>query len=80
MENFHILHVTFIGPSNTKGARFKISSDRFGESKIISFDYTATGIDTMAENYLKTKGFEFIGKGEAKNGYYLISTTFESIK
>lgn len=80
LSNFHIITVTYLGATNFKGSRVKLHSDRFNESKIINYDHSYNNTSEIAQAYLESKGFELIGHGEATNGYYLISNTFESIK
>lgn len=81
MENFHILTVKYIGPSNFKGSRVKITSDRFDESKTIEYDHSYDSTLDMAVDYLRSKkGFEIVGFGESKDGYFVVSNTFDHIK
>ena len=79
IPNFHVLKVSYVGPGNTTGTRVKITSERFEQSKMVSYDYATDTMGT-AVNYLEQKGFKIIGKAEGKDCYYLISTTFEPIK
>ncbi len=80
LQNFHIITVSYIGATNYKGSRVRIKSDRFEQTKIVSYDHSLRDTCEIAQAYLEAKGFELIGKGEAKDGYFLISTTFEPIK
>lgn len=80
LDNFHILKVTYIGPSNTRGSRVKIESERFEQSIYINYDYRFNRSLDMAQEFLTKKGFKLIGTGEGKNCDYLISTTFEPLK
>lgn len=80
LQNYHVLKVTYLGPTNNSGSRVKITSDRFKESKTISYDYYYNSTIDMAQAYLESKGFNLIGKAEGKDCYYLISTTFEGLK
>ncbi len=80
MKNLHTLEVTYLGATNSRGARVKIYSPRFDQSVIIPYDYQFTNISEIATAYLLDKGFEIIGRSDSKNGYYLISHTFEPIK
>ena len=79
MENLHILKTSYLGATNTRGARVKIYSERFRQSVIISYTYENRAQD-MAINWLQEKGFEIIGKGEGQNNMYIISSTFEPLK
>lgn len=80
LTNYHILEVTFISPTNHRGARLKIKSLRFDQSIIIPFDDKLTGIDRMAAEFLKNRGFNLVGMGESKKGFLIISDTFGGIK
>jgi hypothetical protein len=83
MENLHILEIKLLEWTNTKPARIKLISHRFEQSIILSYTNNTgsyfPAIET-ALNYLEPKGFKFIGKAENKNGWFLVSTTFEPIK
>jgi len=78
MKNYHVLTVKYLGPTDYKGSRVVIRSDRFKKSKTLSFDYTTDTLGT-AVNYLESKGFDLVGKAEGKDCYYLISNTFETL-
>ena len=39
VPNLHIIKVSFIGATNTKGSRVKMYSERFKKGKIIGYDY-----------------------------------------
>lgn len=80
VQNYHILIIKFHGATNTRGARVSIYSPRFEERKFIDYDYGEYNIIVMAQNYLEKRGFDIIGKGELKNEYVLISTTFKPLK
>lgn len=80
LNNFHIITVSFIGATNSRGSRVKIRSDRFEQTKVIDYDHSLNNTGEIAQAWLEAKGFELVGKGEAKDGYYLISTTFQPLK
>jgi hypothetical protein len=80
LQNFHCLEITYLGPTDYKGSRVKIYSHRFEETVIISFNHEFVDISDIAQNYLESIGFEFIGKSESKTGYFLLSTTFKPLK
>jgi hypothetical protein len=80
MENLHTLEVTYLGATNSRGSRVKIFSPRFDQSVVIPFDYEFNDIAEIAAAYLLDKGFEIIGRSQFKNGYFLISRTFEPLK
>jgi hypothetical protein len=80
MENYHIFEVKYLGATNTKGSRVKITSYRFRESITIPFDYALNSINEMAREYLTQRGFDIIGQGEASKYNILVSTTFNPLK
>lgn len=83
LANYHILIIKTLQATNTKPARVCIKSERFKQSVIMGFskdaDCVSPTIDT-AVKYLVSKGFNLIGKCEGADHYYIISTTFETIK
>ena len=80
LTNFHVLTVKYLGATDFNGSRIAIRSDRFKTTKVIDYTYKYDNTLEQAQEYLESKGFELIGKAEGKDCYYLISTTFESIK
>ena len=80
LQNFHIIEVTYLKPTNTLGSRVKLTSHRFEQSIIISFDYECGYSDTTAQKWLLSNGFELIGKAESLKGYFFISSTFKGLK
>lgn len=76
MENLHIIELKYLGATNTRGSRVKLTSKRFNESKTIAYNYKLNHIEDMAVEYLESKGFDIIGTAES----YVITKTFESIK
>jgi hypothetical protein len=79
MENLHIIKTSYLGATNTRGARVKIYSERFRQSVVIPYNYRFNSALDIVINWLQSKGFEIIGKGEGVNNMYVISTTFEQI-
>ncbi len=79
-NNVHAITIKYIGPTNNRGSRVSITSDRFKERVLISYDYSMNNIYDMAISYLETKGFTITGLAETKNGYILITNNFKSIK
>ena len=80
MENLHIIKTTYLGATNTQGARVKIYSERFRHSVVIPYNYCFNDALQVAIFWLQARGFEIIGKGEGKENMYVVSTTFEPLK
>lgn len=79
-KNYHVLKVTFLGPTNYRDGRVKIQSERFKESVTINYNHNYNNTKEVAANWLDSKGFNIIGAAESKDGYYIITDTFKSLK
>jgi hypothetical protein len=80
MKNYHILTVKYLGPTNYRGSRVRITSERFNQSVILSYDYQFNTAYEQAETYLTGRGFNVLGHGEGKNTMFIITDTFEPLK
>lgn len=80
IPNFHVLQIKYLSPTNNKGARVSIKSERFEQSISIGYNHEFNSVADIANEYLSAKGFNIIGKAESKEGYYLITDTFEPLK
>jgi len=78
-ENLHIINVYYVGAGNFTGASCVLYSARFHKTKYIKYDYSARDILGQACNWLTENGFKIVGHGEAKKGYYIITSTFKTI-
>ena len=79
VPNFHIIKVSFIGWSDSKGSRVKLASERFKTSKLISYNHDFNSTYEVAVDWLNRNGFNVVGKGEGKDCYYIITDTFKAI-
>jgi len=79
MKNYHIITVKRLGATNTKGARVKITSERFGDTIILPRNYEFDTIKDIAVDKLKDT-HDIVGSGETKDSYVLISDTFEPLR
>ena len=80
MQNFHILEVSYHGPTNSRGSRVRIHSSRFKQTIFIPYDYEWDTINEMATAHLIAHGFNVTGQGEGMDCNYLISDTFQPLK
>lgn len=78
--NYHVLKVKYMGATNYTNSRVKIISERFEQSKTIDYDHRYNSTKDNAAAWLIEHGFNVIGAGEAKDGYYIISDTFKPLK
>lgn len=77
LKNLRAFEVTYLPPTNNKGARLAINDLRHKKRKIISFDYEQNDISLMADAYLKSKGIINLYRCETKKGYILLTENFE---
>jgi hypothetical protein len=82
MKNFHLIEAKFIGPSNARGSKVKITSLRFGSSITENYDYQFGSTKDQAAETLKNLGFKPVGVGydEKKQVYIFCSEIFEDLK
>jgi hypothetical protein len=78
--NYHVIKVKYIGPGNSRGSRVKMISDRFHDSKTISYNYEFNNALDIAENWLENNGYKILGHGEGKDFDYVITDTFKGLK
>lgn len=78
IPNYHVLKITYIGPTNNRPSRVKILSERFEQSKTISYNHELRGTLEIAEKWLVENGFNLVGHAEGNNCYYVVSDTFKS--
>lgn len=80
MQNCHVLLVKFLSATNNNGARVKIISERFEQSKTIPFNYEHGNTLDTAKEWISHQGFDILGVGEGKDCYYVITNTFKGLK
>lgn len=81
MKTLHLIEVTYIGPTNTRGARVKLYSHRFVEARFIPYDYAAVdGVVEMAARWLYRHDFNVLARAETKRGYAILTDTLEPLK
>ena len=78
--NYHVLAVTYNGPTNHRGSRFTIYSARFKQRVTVDLDHRYNSAMDQATQWLTSHGFELIGQGEGPAWDYLISSTFQPLK
>jgi len=80
MENLHVLRIQYHGPTNHRGSRVSIISDRFEQRVTIPYDYKYNHSMDIAAAYLKEQGYNVIGIAEGKDHDYVITDTFQPLK
>jgi hypothetical protein len=58
MKNLIAISVRYVAPTNTKGARVKLTVSRFNTSKTIPFDYEHNSAEDTAVSFFRSHGVE----------------------
>jgi hypothetical protein len=80
MNNYHILRIQYHGPTNHRGSRITITSDRFKERVTIDYDHRYNNAVDIAAAWLQKQGYNLIAQGEGPRWDYLITDTFQPLK
>jgi hypothetical protein len=83
MKHFHLIEAKYVGATNTRGSRIKLTSLRFpNDSFTVSYNYKFSNALDIAIDELENIGVKIVGYGyDEKKGNYILSTeTFEPIK
>lgn len=81
VPNFHVLRIKYLGPTNFRGSRVKIISDRFKQSITIPFNHAFNNCEDIAVQYLSKNSFNsnkfnIIGLADG----YVITDTFQPLR
>ena len=83
MKHFHLIEAKYLGPTNSRGSKVKLTSLRFpGDSYTVSWDYNFSNLLDVSVDALNNIGVKISGYGyDEKKGTYILATeTFEPIK
>lgn len=80
LENFHALTVKLLWPTDFRGSRIKITSDRFEQSITLNRDYSKSSWLDQAVTFLTQNWFTLIGMAEMNNQTIILSDTFKPLK
>jgi hypothetical protein len=83
LPNYRQFKVTFLGPTNHRGARIKISEPkRFVDGKTVSvtlpYGYSIGDTEQQALNYLLQKGFKPICRASETGSYTILCDNWGS--
>lgn len=74
-NHFKTFKVKFLGATNYRGSRVKITDTRLGNSVTIPYNYKFNNINEIAFDYLNSKGLEIEGfSWDEKGQFYNILT------
>lgn len=87
MNNYkrvHLIEVKYLGATNTRGSRVKVSSLRFNDSVTIPYDYSYNNIAEIFEAWLKELnndlGIVSVGYNEKTGAYIYGVNAFEPMR
>ena len=77
--NCRIFKVKYLGPTNYRGSRVKITEQRngFTDNVTLSFDYAIGDILEQSVKYIKKLGINVLGYGWTGSEYILFSDTWQ---
>ena len=79
IQNLHSIQVSYYGPTNYRGARLRLYTERFKTKKWLDRDYSTNGMIEQAHEWLEKHGFNVLFVTETKEGYALLTDTFKSL-
>lgn len=79
MKSLHLIEVKHLGATNTKGARIKLISHRFGDSVTLDRDYSINNYE-QATHFLNACGVDVIAQAELRNAMGLLVSDFRPLK
>ena len=71
-KNLHLIEVKYLPATNYRGSRYKMTSERFGDSITKSYDYSLNSVQDMAVKWLKEHGQKIIGQCEGRKVDYIV--------
>ncbi len=77
MQNYHVIKVKYLGPTDHQGSRVRLTSERFPKNSIIiSYDYNFNSAMDTAISWLKSNAYDVIGQGESQTvaGYVILGS------
>ena len=80
LNHFRMFVVKYLGPTDTKGSRVKITDTRFYDSVTIAFDYTMDSVRDIAIQFLLNKKIKIEGFScdDSKDLYHLFTLDFDT--
>lgn len=78
-KNLLAVTVRYIGPTNHRGSRIKLSLPRFDESLMIPYDYECNNADDGAIKFLASKDLHPIAQAEGSD-HAILLFSFDSCK
>lgn len=79
--NYHAIRVSYLGATNSRGSRIKLTSLRFNDSITLEYNYSFNQGKDQAIKFLQIQGFNVIGAcyDEKKQDTIVICENFLSL-
>lgn len=79
---FHIISVKYLGATNSRGSRIKLSSKRFNQSITIPYNYSENSALEGAITYLRVNKFPIVGYDGWSDSIIVksVDSTFKPLK
>lgn len=72
MKNYQVIKVQYLGPTNARGSRVKLTDYRFNKSKTIPYSYEHNNTRDIAIDWLTREGHKVVGQAEVSDHYLLM--------
>jgi len=73
MKHTQAILIKYLGATNTKGSRIKLTDKRFRTAIILNMDYESLNILTQAKDFLEAKGYTIITNSTFGDSEYLLT-------
>ena len=71
MSHYRGIKIKYLGATDYRGSRIKLTDERFSQSKTINYSYNSGHTIDQAIDYLNNNGFKVVGYSEMKNDYVI---------
>lgn len=79
--NAHLIKITYVGPTNTRGSRVKLTSQRFErDSATFGYRHQFNNTFDQAVAWLREHGYTIVCSGEMPNAYWAAVEQFKPLR
>lgn len=78
-QNLVAVVVKYVGPTDYRGSRIKMSLPRFGESRSISYDYESRDAEDGAARFLRNNGCEPVARACGADHAAILLYSFDQL-
>jgi len=80
IPNVHLIEIKYLGATNNHSSRTKLTSQRFNDSVTAPYNHKYNSSLDQGIDYLTNVGYTILGKGESKDGYFVVVQEFRGLK